>query len=416
MAMWGGALISTVLGTEYPGPGTIYLGQNLRFLKPVHIGDSIDVRLTVAQKDEHKHHITFDCRCTNQNGEDVITGSAFVLAPTEKVRRVRMAPMQVRLSDRTLQHRQLLALVKELPPITVAVVHPCSEEALQGACFDTAFHATQPAVAQACALPREITQAGVRRYGFHGLSYEYIATQLPHVVGLKAGGRVVVAHLGNGASLCAMVDGKSVASTMGFSALEGLVMGTRCGSLDPGVVLYLLQALHMSPQAVSDLLYRQSGLLGVSGISHDMQVLLASGHPHAAQAIDLFVYRIVREIGGLAAAMGGLDALVFTAGIGEHAAPIRQKICQGCSWLGARIDPAANAANLAASKALGQSRDPGAAKGSSAANPPGAVKHPGAAKAPKQIHLPESALQLFVIPTDEEQMLALHAAQAVFGA
>lgn len=242
----------------------------------------------------------------------------------------------------------------------------------QVACFDTAFHATQPAVAQAFALPREITEAGVRRYGFHGLSYEYIASQLPRVLGARAGGKVIVAHLGNGASLCALEGGKSVASTMGFSALDGLMMGTRCGSLDPGVVLYLLQQLHMSAPQVSELLYSRSGLLGVSGISSDMQVLLESSDPRAAQALDLFVHRIVCEIGSLAAAMGGLDALVFTAGIGEHAAPIRARICAGCEWLGAKLDEEAN--------------DSGR----------------------ELIHASSSALWLAVVPTNEESIIAAH--------
>lgn len=211
---------------------------------------------------------------------------------------------------------------------------------VQVACFDTAFHHTQPEVAQAIALPRKITQAGVRRYGFHGLSYEYIATQLQRVLGDKSMGKVIVAHLGNGASLCGLLNGKSVASSMGFSALDGLVMGTRCGSIDPGVVLYMQQELNMTADEVSDMLYQDSGLLGVSGISGDMQVLLASKEPSAAQAIDLFVYRIVCETGALAGAMGGVDALVFTAGIGENAAPIRERVCESFSWLGAKLEVA----------------------------------------------------------------------------
>lgn len=242
----------------------------------------------------------------------------------------------------------------------------------QVACFDTAFHSTQPSVAQAFALPRAITEAGARRYGFHGLSYEYVASQLPRVLGDRASGKVVVAHLGNGASLCALLNGKSVASTMGFSALDGLVMGTRCGALDPGVVLYMLQQLHMSAQEISNLLYTRSGLLGVSGISSDMQVLLGSHEPHAAEAIDLFVHRIVCEIGSMAAAMGGLDALVFTAGIGEHAAAIRARVSAGCAWLGAVLDESANCS------------------------------------AQELIHAASSTLQLAVVPTNEEIMIAAH--------
>ena len=214
----------------------------------------------------------------------------------------------------------------------------------QVACFDTAFHTSQPPVATAFALPRALSQKGVRRYGFHGLSYEYIASVLSEHLGAAADGKVVVAHLGHGASMCAMNARRSVATTMGFSALDGLVMGRRCGSLDPGVILYLLDSEHMSSAKMSDLLYKQSGLFGVSGISDDMRDLLASPRPEAAEAVDLFVYRIVRELGSLAAALGGLDALVFTGGIGEHAAEIRARVGAAAAWLGIRIDPKANAA------------------------------------------------------------------------
>ena len=214
----------------------------------------------------------------------------------------------------------------------------------QVACFDTAFHRHQPEVAQAFALPSEITDRGVRRYGFHGLSYEYIASVLPEYDARAAAGRTVVLHLGNGASLCAIQGGKSVASTMGFTAVDGLPMGTRSGNLDPGVVLYLMDELKMDARAIEKLLYQQSGLLGVSGISSDMRTLLASDEPRAKFAVELFVYRIGRELGSLAAALGGLDALVFTAGIGEHAAPIRERVCQAAAWLGVELDPAANAA------------------------------------------------------------------------
>ncbi len=212
----------------------------------------------------------------------------------------------------------------------------------QVACFDTAFHRTQPAVARAFALPRALTAAGVERYGFHGLSYEYIAGVLPSVAGGSVD-RAVVAHLGQGASMCALRSGRSIATTMGFTALEGLVMGTRTGSIDPGVLLYLLEEKHMSPEELERLLYRESGLLGVSGLSNDMRTLLASPEPRAKLAVDLFVYRAVREIGSLAAALGGLDAIVFTAGIGERAAAVREAICAGCGWLGTQIEPRANA-------------------------------------------------------------------------
>jgi acetate kinase len=212
----------------------------------------------------------------------------------------------------------------------------------QVACFDTAFHRAQPPIAQAFALPPEITGRGVRRYGFHGLSYEYIAGVLPALDAKAAAGRVAVAHLGNGASLCAIKAGQSVASTMGFTAVDGLPMGTRCGSLDPGVMLYLMDELKMDVRAIEKLIYHQSGLLGVSGISSDMRELLQSQDPRAKQAIDLFVYRIGRDLGSLAAALGGLDALVFTGGIGEHAVSIRERVCRDAAWLGVALDTVAN--------------------------------------------------------------------------
>jgi acetate kinase len=215
----------------------------------------------------------------------------------------------------------------------------------QVACFDTAFHRSQSPLAQSFALPREFAAGGVRRYGFHGLSYEYIADVLPRHLGGIAEGRVVVAHLGNGASLCAMRERRCVATTMGFTALDGLVMGTRSGTIDPGVLFYLMREKKMAPDAVEDLLYRRSGLLGVSGVSSDMRELLASTNPHAREAIELFCYRVARELGSLAAALGGVDALVFTAGIGERAAPVRAMICESARWLGVEIDAAANQAN-----------------------------------------------------------------------
>ncbi len=214
----------------------------------------------------------------------------------------------------------------------------------QVACFDTAFHHTLSAVAQYIALPRRFADAGIRRYGFHGLSYEYIASVLPTLDPHLAAARVIVAHLGNGASLCALQNGRSIATTMGFSPLDGLVMGTRCGSIDPGVLLYLMDHHGMDARALEHLLYHESGLLGVSGVSSDMRVLLASADPCAQEAIELFVYRIGREMGSLVAALGGLDALVFTGGIGEHAAEIRAQVCQQASWLGLELDDAANAA------------------------------------------------------------------------
>jgi len=213
----------------------------------------------------------------------------------------------------------------------------------QIACFDTAFHRRQPAVAQAFALPKSITERGVRRYGFHGLSYEYIADALPQYDARAATGKVVVLHLGNGASMCAIADGASIASTMGFTAADGLPMGTRCGSLDPGVMLYLMDELRMDARAIEKLIYQQSGLLGVSGISSDMRTLEASPDPAAKAAIDLFVYRVGRELGSLAAALGGLDAIVFTAGIGENSLRLRERVCADAAWLGVELDRAANA-------------------------------------------------------------------------
>jgi len=245
----------------------------------------------------------------------------------------------------------------------------------QIACFDTAFHRSQPAIAQLFALPRRLTAQGVRRYGFHGLSYEYIAEVLPqHLDAARANGRVIVAHLGNGASMCGMKDCKSQVTTMGFTAVEGLMMGTRTGALDPGVLLYLMDYHGMDAKQLTHLLYKESGLLGVSGISPDMRVLLASDRPEAREAVELFCYRIVREIGSLAAALGGLDALVFTGGIGEHAAPVREKVCQQLGWLGLDFDAAANAGKM------------------------------------ERITTPASRVAALVLPTNEEWMLARHTA------
>lgn len=223
--------------------------------------------------------------------------------------------------------RAMLAACPELPQI---------------ACFDTAFHRSAPPIAQAFALPRRFAEAGVRRYGFHGISYQYVAGRLAEIAPAVARGRVIIAHLGNGASLCALHEGRSVATTMGFTAVDGLMMGTRCGALDPGVMLYLMDEYGMGARDLEALIYRQSGLLGVSGVSSDMRTLRASSDPAAREAIDLFVYRIQREIGSLAAALGGLDALVFTAGIGENDADTRAEVVAGCAWLGATLDAPAN--------------------------------------------------------------------------
>jgi acetate kinase len=254
----------------------------------------------------------------------------------------------------------------------IGIVARMRPELPQVACFDTAFHRAQPEVAQAFALPASITDRGVRRYGFHGLSYEYIAHVLPQVDARAAAGRTVVAHLGNGSSMCAMVGGRSVASTMGFTAVDGLPMGTRCGNLDPGVVLYLIDELGMDARAIETLIYKQSGLLGVSGISSDMRALLASDDTRARFAIELFCYRLGRELGSLAAAAGGIDALVFTAGIGEHAPAIRERLCRHAAWLGVALDPAANAVGGPRISAAG------------------------------------STVAVWVVPTNEELMIARH--------
>ncbi|PBB20145.1 acetate/propionate family kinase [Mesorhizobium sp. WSM4313] len=224
----------------------------------------------------------------------------------------------------------------------VDLAHRLLPGAMQVGCFDTAFHATQPQIARLYGLPHEMSEQGIVSFGFHGLSYSHIANELRRRYGAGAGGRAVVAHLGSGASLCAMKAGVSQATTMGFSTLDGLVMSTRCGAIDPGVLLHLLQDRKLSADELSTLLYEKSGLLGVSGISGNMQTLLASKDPAAMRAVDLFVYRVGREIGSLAAALGGLDTLVFTAGIGEHAPAIRRRICEAAAWLGVAMDDGLN--------------------------------------------------------------------------
>ncbi len=245
---------------------------------------------------------------------------------------------------------ELEALVPLAPlhqPHNIAAIRAVSAIApkvAQVACFDTAFHRSVPPLAQEFALPRALTAKGVRRYGFHGLSYEYIASVLPRIAPDCDRGKLIVAHLGNGASMCAIAAGRSIATTMGFTALDGLPMGTRTGALDPGVILYLLQQERMDAQEIEHLLYERSGLLGVSGFSSDMRTLLASNLPAAREAVDLFVYRIGRELGSLTAALGGLDALIFTGGIGEHAAEIRTRVCADAKWIGITLDEVANAA------------------------------------------------------------------------
>ena len=287
-----------------------------------------------------------------------------------------------RFAEPTLVTPQVLDELRHFVPLAplhqphnLAAIDAVSERlpgVPQVACFDTSFHRAQPAVAQLVPLPRDICRGGVQRYGFHGLSYEYIASVLPQVAPDIATGRVIVAHLGSGASLCALKNGRSIDSTLGFTALDGLCMGTRPGALDPGVVLYLFQSLRLSAAEVETLLYRKSGLLGISGISNDMRGLLASREPGARLAVDYFVYRAVKEIGAMAAALGGVDGLVFTAGIGENAPEIRRRICEASSWLGITLDSEAN--NRRAS----------------------------------QISTPGSRVSAWVLPTNEELMIAQH--------
>jgi acetate kinase len=240
---------------------------------------------------------------------------------------------------------ELVPLAPLHQPYNLAAIQAVSERlpaVPQVACFDTSFHRGQPAVAEVVPLPQEIRRKGVQRYGFHGLSYEYIAHVMPEVAPQIAGGRVVVAHLGSGASLCAMKNRKSVDCTLGFTALDGLCMGTRPGSLDPGVILYMFQGLELSTKEVETILYKKSGLLGLSGISGDTRELLKRSDPASRLALDYFVYRVAKEIGAMAAALGGIDGLVFTAGIGENSAEIRRRICKSCAWLGVELDENAN--------------------------------------------------------------------------
>jgi acetate kinase len=273
--------------------------------------------------------------------------------------------------------RELIPLAPLHQPHNLAAIEAVSERlpnVPQVACFDTSFHRGQPAVAELIPLPRDLRQAGLQRYGFHGLSYEYIASVLPQVAPTIANGRVIVAHLGSGASLCALRAGKSIDCTLGFTPLDGLCMGTRPGTLDPGLVLHLFQGLKLSVKEVETLLYKKSGLLGISGISSDMRDLLGRAEPEARLAVDYFVYRAAKEIGALAAVLRGVDALVFTAGIGENSPEIRQRICEASAWLGIELDTQANAS-----------------------------------KGPR-ISAVQSKVSAWVVPTDEELMIARHTA------
>lgn len=285
----------------------------------------------------------------------------------------------VLIDDRVIA--ELEALVPLAPlhqPHAIAVIRAVTSHAPelpQVACFDTSFHRTQPPVARRIALPRRLSESGIERYGFHGLSYEFIASRLPSVDTTAAAGRTIVAHLGNGASLCALLDGRSIATTMGFTPLDGLVMGTRGGLIDPGVLIHLMDQRGLDVRSLEKILTNESGLLGVSEISSDMRTLLdkESTDVHAAEAIELFVYRIVREIGSQIAALQGLHALVFTGGIGEHAATIRSRVCSGLKWLGIEIDESSNE------------------------------------RGDLRISSSSSRIAVYVIPTNEELMIAEHA-------
>lgn len=296
-------------------------------------------------------------------------GHRIVHGGADHVRPERVTPDLLRALD------ALTPLAPLHQPGNLAPIRTIADERpnlAQVACYDTAFHHDMPDVARCIALPRRFEAEGVRRYGFHGISYEFIAGALRDIAPNLAQGRVIVAHLGNGASLCAMKDGIGVDTTMGFTALDGLVMGTRTGTIDPGAILYLQQQHKLSAKQVEHMLYSESGLLGVSGISSDMRALLDSKASAARDAIDLFVFRIARETGALMSSLGGLDGFVFTAGIGENAAPIRAMVAQHLVWLGAKLDDAAN------SKGAGI------------------------------ISTKDSAVELRVIPTNEEEMIARH--------
>jgi acetate kinase len=274
--------------------------------------------------------------------------------------------------------KELYELVPLAPlhqPYNLAAIEAVTErlpDVPQVACFDTSFHRGHDPVMDIVPLPHELTRNGLQRYGFHGLSYEWIASVLPEVAPEIANGRVIVAHLGSGASLCALKDGKSIDSTLGFTALDGLCMGTRPGSVDPGVILYLFQNLGLSAKEVETILYKKSGLIGISEISNDMRDLIGNDAPAARLAVDYFIYRVKKEIGALAAVLGGVDGIVFTAGIGENSPEIRRRICEASAWLGISLDDASNEANKI------------------------------------RISMPQSKVSVWAVPTNEEMMIALH--------
>jgi acetate kinase len=322
-----------------------------------------------------------------QNGRDAIGALAVWLRSQYAGARVlgvghRVVHGGARFTKPVIVTPEILAELKKLIPLAplhqpynLAAIEAVDERlpgVPQVACFDTSFHRDHALVADLIPLPREICQDGLQRYGFHGLSYEYIASTLPEIAPEIAKGKVIVAHLGSGASLCALKDGKSVDTTMGFTAVEGLCMGTRPGSIDPGAVLYLFQNLALSVKEVETILYKKSGLIGISGISNDMRDLLGREEPEAKLAVDYFIYRIAKEIGALVAVLGGIDAIVFTAGIGENSPEIRRRVCEACAWLGIEINAQANEERAT------------------------------------RISTAQSKTSVWIIPTNEELMIAFH--------
>jgi acetate kinase len=362
--------------------------QSLRFrgqVEKIGVGPTLTVEGPGGEALVEKKWAASDL--THKSATKVILETAIALLDGEAVEGIghRVVHGGTKFAGPTLVTREVLASLAELNPLAplhqphnLSPIETFMTEAPhipQVACFDTAFHQTQPHLSQAFAIPRGLSDAGVRRYGFHGLSYEYVSGKLREVAPEFADKKIIIAHLGNGASLCALEHGRSVATTMGFTAVEGLMMGTRCGSIDPGVLIYLMDEKGLDARGLEDLVYKKSGLLGVSGISSDMRTLRASSDPQAREAIDLFVYRIVREIGSLAAALGGLDGIVFTGGIGQRDAQTRREVIAGCGWLGAVLDEQANASGS------------------------------------ERIDAPSSTLPVWVLPTDEERVIARHAAQ-----
>ena len=376
----GSSSIKFAIINDDPEQSLLFRGQ----MEKIGVGPSLTVEGPAGEKLIEKEWGAKDI--DHHSGTRIILESCIALLGGETIEGIghRVVHGGTSFAAPTVVTKDVVASLKALCPLAplhqphnLTPIESIMAEAphiRQVACFDTAFHQTQQQLAQNYALPRELTEAGVKRYGFHGLSYEYVSGKLRDVAPDQADGRIIVAHLGNGASLCAMHHGRSVATTMGFTAVEGLVMGTRCGSIDPGVLIYLMDERGMDACALEDLIYKKSGLLGVSGLSSDMRTLRGSDDPRAREAIDLFIYRIVREIGSLSAALGGLDGIVFTGGIGQRDTKTRKEVIDGCGWLGAAIDEQLNAA--------GQGR----------------------------IDATTSRIPVWVLPTDEERVIARHTA------